>query len=532
MQAAVLALTFAAVLGPAVGSDVLLKPMASKAGRPQLGVVMVQGTQIEAKAYVPLLSALQNELNYEAWVSVPAFIGNIPEPLQFGSKMSSAMKQMHAAGLDESAPIAVLAHSLGGVFLQDYTFKCKSCPVQILMGATLLRKYRNGSKGTGDYPVPTLMLDGTLDGLMRVTRQAESFYHYSAKDNFPVVIYEGTSHMQFASGPPPANVKSNDLKPTVPDDEAHKMMATTMSNFIAIHVGGSGVDQGAATAALEKEKAATATIMKPIVEALQMEANPHLKPPCNSDYPMPSCPFYPRFPGKQRGDTPQENCACGTPWSQEFAQVVMTGLGNVKVVTTDAVHAVSDLNPIHLPKIWSPNCALSNDLCTINVTTVTQPIYSKLDAFDTGFSYESASELRVKLKSRQTMWMASGRKNVNFTQTDETGSICADINRLAYEWALNHSSATARSLYDKIGEKMEMGADLGPYNAGPLWIYNPLKYIQAKDKSKVVVQAPMMRTPSDYKIKAAAGFHYCKLLSPARALEWIYIDGLRAKGGL
>lgn len=25
----------------------------------------------------------------------------------------------------------------------------------------------------------------------------------------------------------------------------------------------------------------------------------------------------------------------------------------------------------------------------------------------------------------------------------------------------------------------------------------------------------------------SAGFHYCKLLSPARIMEWIYVDGLR-----
>ena len=41
----------------------------------------------------------------------------------------------------------------------------------------------------------------------------------------------------------------------------------------------------------------------------------------------------------------------------------------------------------------------------------------------------------------------------------------------------------------------------------------------------------MMRTPITYPIKAAAGFHYCKLLSPFRAVEWIYIDSLRGKEG-
>jgi hypothetical protein len=36
----------------------------------------------------------------------------------------------------------------------------------------------------------------------------------------------------------------------------------------------------------------------------------------------------------------------------------------------------------------------------------------------------------------------------------------------------------------------------------------------------------MMRTPTDYLISAAAGFHYCKLISPYRAMEWIYVDSL------
>ena len=34
----------------------------------------------------------------------------------------------------------------------------------------------------------------------------------------------------------------------------------------------------------------------------------------------------------------------------------------------------------------------------------------------------------------------------------------------------------------------------------------------------------MMKTPIDYYIQAAAGYHYCKLLPPARMMEWAYTD--------
>jgi len=59
-----------------------------------------------------------------------------------------------------------------------------------------------------------------------------------------------------------------------------------------------------------------------------------------------------------------------------------------------------------------------------------------------------------------------------------------------------------------------------------------LQYNDNADKTQTVLQSPMMRTPTDYPISAAAGFHYCKLLSPFRALEWIYIDSQFDHNGL
>jgi hypothetical protein len=48
----------------------------------------------------------------------------------------------------------------------------------------------------------------------------------------------------------------------------------------------------------------------------------------------------------------------------------------------------------------------------------------------------------------------------------------------------------------------------------------------------MVVSSPMMRTPTNYFIGAAAGFHYCKVLSPFKALEWMYDDGLYLNNGI
>jgi len=68
-----------------------------------------------------------------------------------------------------------------------------------------------------NFVTPTLTLGGTKDGLMRVSRVAESFWHTheninsEQKDLFPVVALEGVSHMGFMSGTAPGLVEKRDL---------------------------------------------------------------------------------------------------------------------------------------------------------------------------------------------------------------------------------------------------------------------------------------------------------------------------------
>ena len=156
---------------------------------------------------------------------------------------------------------------------------------------------------------------------------------------------------------------------------------------------------------------------------------------CNSDYLLPEeCPAYPRYPsGQQKGTNPL-HCTCGTPWSA-YAQALVAEANNFTVVTADAVHKVSDVNPIHLPHIWN-NCTAdpAGANCTLKTTTVTYPMYSTFDALDTGFYPTSAYELRVKLKSAQSLLEAAGFVNVDFQKSDVKPSICATINKASWEW--------------------------------------------------------------------------------------------------
>lgn len=75
------------------------------------------------------------------------------------------------------------------------------------MGGGILRTYRRNDNDTGlthfDTKIPTMTISGTKDGLYRVSRAAEGYWHgvenveAAQKNQYPVVLIEGGSHGSF-----------------------------------------------------------------------------------------------------------------------------------------------------------------------------------------------------------------------------------------------------------------------------------------------------------------------------------------------
>lgn len=121
---------------------------------------------------------------------------------------------------------------------QDYLHKNKGDASlfkgQILMSSVLLRGTRKVQESDGttlyDYSTPTLTLGGSKDGLMRISRVAESYWHQvtnitpSQSTLFPVEVLKGVSHYQFAGGVPPEFVQKNDLKSDISDADAQSLI--------------------------------------------------------------------------------------------------------------------------------------------------------------------------------------------------------------------------------------------------------------------------------------------------------------------
>merc|ERR1712060_896452 len=208
--------------------------------------------------------------------------------------------------------IMLAGHSLGGVMAQRYAGKnADLIKGQFLMGSVLMRDHHSiNDDGTThwDYPVPTLTLGGTKDGLMRITRLAEAYWHQytniedAQKNRFPIYAMEGASHMSYMTGDAPKLVKKKDLVADIDNVTAQKVFAGAVIEFLQDVVADDfnndrlGID--------------SSEVLGPLVEAMEMEGSYRLKPPCY---------------GHETENPNIPTCFHGNPWTAQFSQPMMAG---------------------------------------------------------------------------------------------------------------------------------------------------------------------------------------------------------------
>lgn len=383
--------------------------------------------------------------------------------------------------------------------------------------------------------VRVLVVAAELDGVSRFSSFAVSRHRFHrSRVGIQFIVLEGAAHHSFVNSGEmrPTNVKALDIRPELGVDTALERTAEFIWNWLN--------DRGN----LHAERRA-AQLAKPIVQALELEGSPALGVEvCNSDFPTnPSC-NYPKFPdfslppgpAPAPSPLPASNCICGSKWVTEYAFPSVSGGSDegFKVQAADAFHDVSDTHPFHLPHIW--NQCSEPAICVINVTTLTMLVNGSGTLFPNASSPPiSALELRTKMKSRQTLWEAAGHGKQSVDIDKKNMTICRNANNLAWSWAISNAEESVRQRFLKNGEPFVMVDDVeAPIGiTGPEWIKKELVYKRVPSNSNagshIEVQSwTFVVGESPIKTKyLPTGMHYCKLLSPARCMEWIYTDGLR-----
>jgi len=139
-----------------------------------------------------------------------------------------------------------------------------------------------------------------------------------------------------------------------------------------------------------------------------------------------------------------------------------------------------------------------------------------IDAAD----YYMSTDIAAKLKSREAIY-----KYFNMT-FDVKELTCKEINEKAMDYVLKNWKGDKAVLdrFAKVGQKIEWLED-SESQAGPTWVNRGI--ITKNTTDTFQVQSRALLSPVDFFVPVAAGMLYCKLMSPARILEWMIVDGLK-----
>eukprot|EP00088_Acartia_fossae_P066944 TRINITY_DN8320_c0_g1_i1.p1 TRINITY_DN8320_c0_g1~~TRINITY_DN8320_c0_g1_i1.p1 ORF type:complete len:442 (-),score=86.14 TRINITY_DN8320_c0_g1_i1:90-1340(-) len=372
-------------------------------------------------------------------------------------------------------------HSLGGVMLEQYLQDQNY--MATVDGVILLGSYLTDFlfQEDNNYAVPALTLIGSLDGLSLTYAYREwiETQNTDIPEMYPVIVAADVNHAQVGSGEVPSFVKERDIAPVMEEAAAHQVYASIVAAFIVTQ--NQDIFEGSVVAEsrelIAQMATFTETFLTPFRIAHAMEAEMGL-----------------------------DN------WMIR-GQQILTGLTESEgMVVDNLIVPFDDLGET------KPSVEMTGD-CAATIKTYSTPNYD-LDVFDAGVLI-SASVIKAKFKLEDVVRDSLCVPIIERRQ-------CKDINKEAYEVALEMASEDALQRFQAKGTKLFFLDDsVSPW--GPGWEYSLGLHYNRVNETHSSMYATSLISEPDFFIQSAAGMHYCDLLSPYRALEWVYITSVVGK---
>ncbi|RUS72981.1 hypothetical protein EGW08_019264 [Elysia chlorotica] len=452
-------------------SSEIIQPIRSSGD--EVALIFVPGAYQKAEYYSEIAGVIQETSQLRVWVALTGgYDSDYPNPRELPGAIDDAVSGLKQAGMVSDFYVGV-GHGRGGIVLGTYA-RDSGLKALILMGCIL-------NDTLSDFPVPVLTLASELDGLVRVTLVVDYFEQLldsvsQSKDAIyrtPVINIQGTNHIQFETRPPLPRAVTRDIKSDVSDTEARKIISRHVNSFITATFRSVAGDVEVSRVELENDFIESDKRFKPILDmkALQVE-----------------------------GDS--------FPWASIAQRYFAGEFDNIVEVNNTLYGDIEEFIKFKPP--------IRYDVASGRFEVHTSAFIEYEGDYQTNQRVEkSPAEIRLKLKSKGAIHSARGAAPV------EEWS-CRSLNELALEYALNSSTSHARDRYHSRGRPMVFEDDIVA-TSGQEWLSTPLTIW--RDADGLHVQAVALLAAVDSPMYG--GMHYCCVMAPSQALEWIIIDSLR-----
>lgn len=495
--------------------DLILPPSAGAIGAERL-FILIPGANVATSYYDTTAKAIQDATSQEArlWVVVPSMptkkcillcttdflCAPLHERVQDAVK--KAVRQGYAGNVTGD-DVFMAGHSLGGTcastLVSSYAkSKGNGYGSLVVMGSYVT------DQNVEDFPVPVLTLGAALDGglgrpgmlvksmrsSLRPTKSTVASWYVRHK---PVVILEDLDHSSFC----PGFRVPGDIWPAEVDDAAGaERVGEIVGAFLILLMNAADPADEYEKILIDATHRTQFDLLKPYTDALALEIDDNVR----------SSPWC----------AASQRVLAGLRHSEDEARLSL-----INATYFDDAHQFEH-SRVHYRNISGGSVHLDvsghNDYYKGGVTDLGESCL--VPAHDIGCKLASADRIAQQL--------GIGADDYAHNVT------CREVSKAAIEkaWDLLNSTDGGRhvlELYEKRGRPICLLPDTTVlFNIGPLFISET---ISLKDNGTCLAVKSLTLGPQPLDSRIFPGVHYCKVLSPARVIDYMMTDALKPMSG-